>query len=105
MLTFTVNKTYEVWTPEDVEIGDTDDRGFVYENETMDFYELIRELREHSELSESPVTSSRCWATGSYENPYTGVQTNNSIHINTINGHEPTVHQLKRIYKAARLIK
>jgi hypothetical protein len=44
---YRVNKTYEVWTPEDLEAGDTyEPGGFEYESKRMSLTELVRALDE-----------------------------------------------------------
>lgn len=103
MLTFTVNKTYEIITPESAEEGDAAERGYDLEDEAMDLRELMNELERCSELSDSHVHA-RTWAT-CYGSPdmHTGEYRNESIHISAINGKKPTTHQLKRLFKAAKL--
>jgi len=105
MLAFTVNKTYEIWDQKSIEIGDTDDKGFEYEDHDMDLRYLISELRNCTDLSDTVITE-HTWATshGSID-MYDGSHTNESIHIKSINGHKPTAHQLKRLFKAAGLTK
>jgi hypothetical protein len=112
MLEFTVSKTYEIITEESAAEGDADDLGYVYEDRTMDLRDLLRELEDCTELSDSHC-GDRTWATsyGSMD-MFDGSYTNESIHIHRIrikdldrDGKEPTAHQLKRIYKLAKLIK
>jgi hypothetical protein len=36
-----ISRTYETWTPEDIEAGDTDSRGFEFTDEPVTFRELV----------------------------------------------------------------
>lgn len=106
MLTFTVSRYYEIVTPESAEHGDVDERGEVFVNDAMDFRDTIKELRECNELSDSHVGVGTWAMMESYASDYrTGEMRSESVHIKAINGHKPTAHQLKRLFKAARIIK
>jgi len=74
------------------------------ENVEMDYEGLIYKLRDYTELSQEPVTTSRAWASYREEDMRTGDTLEHTIHINSINGKEPNVEQLKAIYSAAGLI-
>ena len=103
MLKFTVSKTFAKSTPESVEHGEYDEQGYVYEAETLTFRDLVYELRECIYLSSSHVDE-RTWATTrAVENYRDGSFTETSIHVNAINGKQPTAHQLRRIFAAAGL--
>lgn len=108
MLTFTVVRTYSETTPESAEDGDHSDSGFVNEGEGMDFRDVMRELRDCSELSEYPApVHAGAWAsTDWYTTDYsTGTDRQESVHITHINGKPITAHQLNRLFRAAKLIK
>lgn len=106
MLIFTVSKTYEVVTEESSMHGDAEERGFEYEDKQLSFSELMTELSSCTKLSDYPTVNERTWATSSEDmDMYTGSHTSTSIHISKVNGHPLTLHQIKRIYKAAGLLK
>jgi|ERR1035437_6600582 hypothetical protein len=106
MLQFTVSKTYEIITYESAEIGDAEERGYVFEDEILDLRELIKELECCLELSDSHI-SDRTWAINheAGHDYRTGDQTSESIFISKVNGKPVTAHQLKRLYKVAGLVK
>lgn len=107
MLTFTVSRTYSETTPESAEDGDSSDAGFVYEDEPQSFREVVSALRECSEVSQSPVTTGHVWASTEYTTVdyRTGTDRSESIHVNAINDKAPTAHQMKRLFRAAGLVK
>ena len=52
-----VAKTYEVWDDEALEIGETNERGFEFEDETMTPDEFLREISwPHVQSSQSSFT-------------------------------------------------
>jgi hypothetical protein len=82
-LTFVMNQTFEVWTEEDIEAGETNNRGFDFEK--TDF--SLAALRDHIEkeefthASETPVTNSQVWLTVYQQpDPANGESLNNSLH-------------------------
>lgn len=105
MLTFTVSRTYSETTPESAEDGDSSDEGFVYKDEQQSFREVVSALRECSEVSQCPVTTGHAWASTEYTviDYQTGTDRSESIHVNAINGKEPTAHQMRRLFRAAGL--
>lgn len=78
-----VSKTYEIWEEEDLEIGDTDNRGFVYEDESFTFTELVKMLQCESieGTSNYPATPESWFMLEAETDMYSGEITNNSIHI------------------------
>ena len=54
-----LSKTYETWNQDDIEFGDTEKKGFIFENETFTFKELLDELKDecYTELSSSKIDS------------------------------------------------
>ena len=104
----TISIHSETWTQEDLEHGEPSLRRTEVDAETVNLYELREYAREYgtSEPSSSTI--------GPYDwfmstEPHRdrayferGTEVYYSLHINAINGHEPTKHQMQRI---ARIIK
>jgi hypothetical protein len=81
--TILVHRTYETWTYEDVETGDTDDRGFDYEDVPHTFRELVDLMRCHHIASDYPTIDGRTWFSEEEECFRTGDRTTYSIHLAT----------------------
>lgn len=75
------NVTYEIWTPEDCEIGDTDDRGFVVEGVSL--REAVREIGHYAlEADCYPVSSPRWFTNFEYDEDFkTGARESRSLHL------------------------
>ena len=74
--------TYEIWTEEDLEIGDTDDRGFMSESE-WDSFSMMVELLQGSEPSQYPLPDEPdeyMWYTQSWDMNVYGEYENRSYH-------------------------
>jgi hypothetical protein len=73
--------TYEIWTPEDCEIGDTDDRGFVVESVSL--REAMSEMEYHADAADCwPVQAPRWFTHSNYdENFETGARESRSLHL------------------------
>jgi hypothetical protein len=73
--------TFEIWTPEDCEHGDTDNRGFVVEGVSL--REAVREIGHYAlEADCWPVSSPRCFTNFEYdENFQTGARESRSLHL------------------------
>ena len=100
---FSITKTYQLVTEESAEHGDLADHGVVWED-VVSLRDLIGILREYSYLSSTHVDS-WTWAESDPDlNFSTGAYTTYHLHVNAINGHEPTAHQLRRIYRIAGLV-
>lgn len=84
--------TYAVWTPEDTEIGETDDKGFVYEACT--FRQAMDEIGSRGGYFEAD----------SYPSVNVHWITNSSYHENYRTGEteERSLHIPKQITKASR---
>jgi hypothetical protein len=86
--------TYATWTPEDVELGDTDDKG--WENEGSEPYDYLEELLRDidstatwQEWSSSHVDPTHDWLTGvGSENYSTGARTQYDLWIERVD-HTP----------------
>lgn len=100
--------TYETWSPDDIEAGDTDTRGFDVEREPIepDSYDIdeareegvdpvvylaVRVLREYyaTEASDWP-TEGRCWfaATEAEEDYATGDKIYRHVHFDGLTGEQ-----------------
>lgn len=75
-----INKTFETWTQEDIEAGDTDDRGFTFQDEPHTFRELIDEMKNYTQPSSSPCQVDSWLTSGPDENYITGENTYHSLH-------------------------
>jgi hypothetical protein len=113
MLKFTVSRTFDTYTPPDdpdaeAIDGDTDN-GFVFEDEIMEFRDVLRELQDMNELSCGSYgqTWEGTWATQEHQTSCyrTGETRAEAVHISHVNGKPITGHQLRRLLKAAGLIK
>lgn len=58
-----VSTTYEVWSPEAIEAGDTDDRGFESQDVPFKFRELVKHIKSEGfyEFSDSHYNSAHTW--------------------------------------------
>lgn len=77
------NTTYETWDQESMEIGDTDDRGFLEENEEYSFKEIIDKIRDGGFIHSSnyPIDESAWVSTESDIDYHTGEHTIESLHF------------------------
>ena len=48
-----LSETYEIWTPEDTEFGDTDKKGFNFEEQEFEFIELVDYLKDNGYMHPS----------------------------------------------------
>ncbi len=77
-----ISETYETWTEEDVEIGDTNDRGFNFQSEDYSFRELIDYIEREGFRREGNTE----WLTDCEEMDYrTGETTNRGLHFDRDN--------------------
>jgi hypothetical protein len=80
-----VCRTYETWDYEAAEAGETNDRGYVWQNYPHTFRELVELMTEHYHPSCWPMTdhdAGRIWFTSDDdENFRTGERTRYSIHL------------------------
>ena len=84
-----ISKTYSVITPESAEDGDIAESGYEFEDVEYTFSELVRELRDFSELSSSNSDGNiRDWVSTSSEDIVdyrTGEVTEYSLHYSRKN--------------------
>ena len=81
---FKTSETYEVWTPEDYEAGDTDDKGFVFQDQYYTLRELVRLMQGagYCYASSSLIDEHTWFSTDKFDEDYsTGAIENRSIHI------------------------
>jgi hypothetical protein len=106
---FLVSRCYDVVTPESAKDGDIADSGFVFENQEMDFREVLRELESCARLSAGPIRSpedcANVWAYSEPDEDYqTGAERSESVHIKNRFGGNVAPQVLYRIYRTAGLI-
>jgi len=82
-MTILVSRTYETWTYDDIDAGDTDTRGFDYETVPYTFRELVDLMRCHHIASDYPTIDGRTWFSEEEECFRTGDRTTYSIHLAT----------------------
>ena len=81
---FKTSETYETWAPEDIEAGDTDDRGFIFEDQYYTLRELVRLMRDagYCYASSTMIDAHTWFSTDKYDEDYrTGAIEYRSIHI------------------------
>lgn len=98
---YKVSKCYETWNNEAVDAGQTDDHGFVFQDQKMSLTELVNEIVNNG------ITMASCWplnkitdsiwlSTPDPETDYqSGDHTYYSLHIKASN------RQMKRIFRLA----
>lgn len=104
-LTFVISETYETWDEEAVEIGETDDKGFNFEDEEYELDDLQDYIEKEgfTNASEVPVTNTGVWlSTDSEEDYQTGERTTKSIHCSKVldaDGKELTPAQQGKVWR------
>jgi len=101
-----IHKTYEVYTQESIEAGESDDAGFVFENESLTFRELVSAMQEHQNPSCYPARGeAREWLSSYPEEDFrTGDTRTESIHYSMDNP-ERNKKYWKKAMKVAGIIK
>jgi len=100
---FKVSKTYETWDEQALEAGETDDKGFEYQDEVMTLRELVRELRNNgiTEPSCSHVESARWFSSVDpvHDRAFfeKGEYTYYSVHPANMDGTDISGRNMKRI--------
>lgn len=99
---FKMNKTYEVWDEEALEAGDTDDRGFEYEDREFDsLWDMADEIRDGgaTEPSDSSGGAHTWYSTPDAEENYrTGEKTFYSFHPDNLSAEEA-----KELFKLVKM--
>lgn len=89
---YKMSKTYETWDEESIEHGETDDRGFEYENQEFDsIWDMAKEIRDNgaSEPSSSINDVNTSYITpDSYKNHRNDKETYYSFHPKLKNDQE-----------------
>ncbi len=82
---FTVAKTYETWDEESLEIGETDDHGYEYEDTPMSLGDTLREIRngcwDGDDAGEDFYAGVRFYSADNEVNYRTGETTRYCLHI------------------------
>lgn len=107
-LRYKVNRTYSEYDYSELEeTGEyTVRHSFEYVGREMDLRDVLRELEDCSELSDSSnVLNGWTWATGYSEDYCTRIQRAESVHIYRHDGQRLPAHQLRRIYRLANLLR
>ena len=102
---FKVDKTYETWDEEALEAGETDDKGYDYEDEAMGLREVLRELHVSGPWQYGGIHTRgqqrvmRFSTTDPDVNYRTGEETSHTIHIR---GSERAIRRLKDVLESSR---
>lgn len=82
-----LSKTYEIVTHESAEHGEASEHGFIFENESYTFKELVSLMRDYNNTSCSPATGGIFeWLSSHADINYiTGDETIESIHYSAEN--------------------
>ena len=103
-----ISRTFETWTADDIEAGDTDSRGFEFINEPVGFRELVDMIGREGFFypSCSPATGSAYeWLETEPDTDYrTGEQTRYALHFSSLNNPRAAKYW-KRAMQAHNLIK
>lgn len=99
---YSMNKTYETWDEDALEAGDTDDKGFEYEDKEFDsLWDMAREIRDGgaTESSDSHSANPHTWYStpDGNQNYRTGETTYYSYHPNKLDQEE--AEQLYKLVK------
>lgn len=101
---FVLSETYETWDEEAIELGETDDKGFSFEDEVYDLEDLQNYLDSEGFIhaSESPVTNRRVYlSTESEADISSGDRTVKSLHCSKVldgDGKELTSAQQAKLW-------
>lgn len=100
---YKMSKTYETWSHEDTDIGETDKKGFEYQDQAFDsLWEMAKEIRNSgaTEPSDHPTVNIHTWySTPDGDEDYkTGERTYYSFHPKGI-----TPDEAKELYKYIRM--
>lgn len=102
---FSITKTYEIITPESAEAGLIEQSGYLFEDASRSFGEVIDLLRECNHLSSTHIDS-YTWASTEPEQDYfTGNTITYHLFIRDEHGETLNPVALSRLYRLAGLIK
>tara|TARA_R110002167_G_C12521553_1_gene638246 strand:- start:487 stop:795 length:309 start_codon:yes stop_codon:yes gene_type:complete len=79
-----ISKTYETWNQDDIEHGDTDKKGFIYQDENYSFKDLLDELKDECYLDLCCSDINQCNSITYYGSPnyVSGEVENLTLHFN-----------------------
>jgi hypothetical protein len=81
-----ISKTYSVWTPEDLEHGESSESGYDFEDVEYSFRELVELMRRFEQPSQMPCDgNTRTWLTYFDEDMFSGDNTEYSLHYSRKN--------------------
>ena len=85
-----ISQTYDRWTADDIEHGDTDDKGFHFQDVPHTFREIVELLQTHTEPSNYPMQpayAADTWFTcnDAIESIEQGITENTAIHFSRDN--------------------
>lgn len=82
-----INKTYELITQESSKNGSVAESGFEFEDQPFTFRELVNEMRNYSEASQSPINNVEwTWLTSEPDHDYkSGDEMRYSLHYSRDN--------------------
>lgn len=95
--------TYETWDADAVEAGETDDRGFLWQDVPHTFRELVSMMTEFYEPSDYPIIPGygrTSFSVNDDTDPRTGTQTIRTIHLSNPDDARQVRYWLKA-YRAA----
>jgi len=75
-----IDITYANWTPEDIDHGETNDQGFIFQDEPISFKSLVELMRGYE--SESDSCS---WLSSFSTDIKTGIETVHNLHFSSRN--------------------
>jgi len=95
-----VSVSYMHWTEEDVELGDTDKKGWEVEDEEVDVEELQQMAEKYSiDATSSPFPHYGTWfysTTPPHDTDFfeKGVEKEYCLHVQKVDGHTPSVEEM-----------
>jgi len=102
-----ISRTYSEVTPESAKDGENSDDGFICQDESYTFRELVRLLRDHPEASAWPITQAETWvwfSTGYHVYDYsTGIEREECVHYSHKN-HPRSAKYWSKAAKAAGIV-
>lgn len=76
-----LSKTFEVWSPDDIEAGEADESGFSFEKEEYDLHEAVRLIKQGGFIHPSESHGTPRWLSTEGETHFrTGEETVYSLH-------------------------
>jgi len=79
-----IDVTYANWTPEDIEDGETNDNGYLFQDEPVSFKALVELMRGYDVPSNYPANA-KCWLSSFTTDLKTGIETVHNLHLSSKN--------------------